>query len=188
MGWYDGEVSTLLRRYRTVALVLAAIAGWSALLYAVSPLSLVERIGVENAYLVAFFITLVAGCSSFTGGAAYATVIEFSRGGAHPLWLGLISGTALFLSDSIFYLLILRGRESVEGQLHSFLGRLERFFKRIPGPFVYLFTFLFCALGPIPNDAVLLALLLAGYRYRRFWPALLAGDIAFMLFLSYLFQ
>jgi hypothetical protein len=170
-------------------LVIIALAAWCLALYVVPPGSLVSYVGFEHVYLVSFLVTLIAGFSSFTGGAAYATVIEFSRGGgAHPLYLGLASGIGLFISDSLFYLLILRGRESVGSGLRKLLGRLERFFRRIPDPYVYFFTFLFCALGPIPNDIVLLALVVAGYRYRAFWPALLFGDITFMLFLSYLFQ
>jgi hypothetical protein len=181
-------VKAYLYQYRTVVFVIGAIALWSAVIYLVPPGSLVSRVGLANAYFASFLITLIAGFSSLTGGAAYAAVIDFSRGGADPFYLGLASGAGLFISDSLFYLLILRGRQSVESSLGRFLGHLERFFKRIPDQFVYIFTYLFCALGPIPNDLILAALVIAGYRYRAFWPALLAGDITFMLFLSYLFQ
>lgn len=177
-----------LYRYRTIALVIATLLAWCLLLSIIPPGSLITYVGLDHAYLVSFLVTLIAGFSSFTGGAAYATVIEFSRGGAHPLYLGLASGAGLFISDSLFYLLVLRGRQSVENVFRRLLRRLERFFRRIPDPYVYFCTFLFCALGPIPNDIVLLALVVAGYRYRAFWPALLAGDLTFMLFLSYLFQ
>lgn len=148
---------------------------------------LVEKVGIENAYVVAFLVSLVAGFSSFTGTAAYATVIEFSRSGINPLYLGLTAGLGLFFSDSLFYFLVMKGRDSVEHHLEGVFSRIQRIMKRVPDALVYLGTFIFCAVGPIPNDLILVSLVAARYRYRQFWPVILLGDIAFMLFLSYIF-
>lgn len=177
-----------IAQYKTVILVVLALGCWSALFYLIPADSIVESVGVSNSYIVSFGVSLLAGFSVFTGTAAYAAVIEFSRGGANPLYLGLISGVGLFLSDSIFYLLVMRGRRSIQTKFSTRLEKLNRVLLRVPDPVVYLGIFIFCAFGPIPNDIILAALVVTGYEYRKFWPILLAADITFMLFLSYLFQ
>lgn len=177
-----------LVHYRTVILVLLILIGWSAFFIIVSPESLIERVGVGNSYLISFLISLLAGFSMFTGTAAYATVIEFARGGANPLYLGITSGIGLFLSDSIFYLLVMRGRNALTTRFGRWLSRFHHFMQRLPSMIVYLGVYLFCAFGPIPNDVMMSVLIIGGYEYKKVWPAFLVGDITFMLFLSYLFQ
>jgi len=173
---------------RTLVTVITALVVWGAFFYVVSPDALLARIGIGNAYAVSFFISLLAGFSFLTGTAAYAAVIEFSRAGANPFYLGLIAGVGLFLSDSGFYLLLMRGRKALSGRIGGRFRRLHWYVEHLPHPFVYFGTFLFCAFGPIPNDAIIAVLIVAGYEYKKVWPALLAGDITFMLFLSFLFS
>jgi hypothetical protein len=177
-----------LSQYKTVIFVVLALGGWSALFYLIPATTIGESVGIQNSYIVAFGISLVAGFSVFTGTAAYAAVIEFSRGGANPLYLGLISGIGLFLSDSIFYILVMRGRKFMQTRFKDRLEKFHRIFERVPDMLVYVAIFLFCAFGPIPNDVILAGLMVTGYEYKKFWPALLLGDVTFMLFLSYLFQ
>lgn len=187
--YYLKYVATLrLSHIRSLLIALAILIAWAAVLYYVPAGAIIAVIGVSNAYAVSFLVSLLAGFSAFTGTAAYATVIEFSRGGADPLYLGVLSGIGLFLSDTLFYLLLMQGRESLETRWPKALDRLHDFVERIPPVTVYIGIYLFCAFGPIPNDLILAALMLGGYEYRKFWPMLLAGDITFMLFLSYLFQ
>jgi hypothetical protein len=154
--------------------VVLALGGWSALFYLIPATTIVESVGIQNSYIVAFGISLVAGFSVFTG--------------TNPLYLGLISGIGLFLSDSIFYILVMRGRKFMQTRFKDRLEKFHRIFERVPDMLVYVAIFLFCAFGPIPNDVILAGLMVTGYEYKKFWPALLLGDVTFMLFLSYLFQ
>jgi hypothetical protein len=181
-------VKSLIIRYWKLWAIIATIIFWGIVVYLVPAQALVESIGVENAYVISFFIAAIAGFSTFSGGVAYAAVIEFAQGGANPLLLGIASGTGLFISDSIFYALLMRGRKPIERKLGKLFTTTHRIVSRVPAPIVYILIFLFCAFGPIPNDLILGALVVAGYEYRKFWPALLAGDIAMMLMLSHLFQ
>lgn len=181
-------MKTWLTQYRTLIFVVVALIGWSVVFIVVSPESLVTSVGIGNSYLVSFLISLLAGFSIFTGTAAYATVIEFARGGSNPLYLGVISGIGLFLSDSIFYLLVMRGRQTLTTRFGQWLSRFHGLMERLPSPIVYLGVYLFCAFGPIPNDVMMAVLIIGGYEFKKVWPALLAGDITFMLFLSFLFQ
>lgn len=178
----------ILRTYKGLILAVLLLIAWSIALWLIPANALVEWVGVENTYLFAFLISAIAGFSTFTGTAAYAAVIEFSQGGAHPLYLGLSAGVGLFLSDSAFYFLAMKGRDAVRSRIDRLTMHTERLIRRVPDYAVYIATFVFCAFGPIPNDLVIAVLIVAGYRYRSFWPALLAGDVVFMLSLSHLFQ
>ncbi len=177
-----------LLHYRTIIFIGAVIALWSAFFYFIPADAVIAKVGVENTYLVAFGVALLAGFSSLSGAAAYATLIQFSLAGANPLYLGLSSGVGIFLSDSAFYFLLMRGRSSISPHFPELFERIRRFFIRIPDLLVYVSVFVFSAFTPIPNDLVLAALAFAGYRYRNFWPALLLGDITLTLLLSYMFR
>lgn len=177
-----------LARYRTIIFILLVLAVWTAFFYFVPADALIAHIGVENIYLVAFVVSLLAGFSSLTGAAAYATVIQLSLAGADPLYLGLSSGLGIFLSDSAFFFLVMHGRSSITPYFQKLFDRIRRFFIRVPDFFVYIGAFIFSAFTPVPNDLVLTALAVAGYRYRNFWPALLLGDVALTILLSYMFH
>lgn len=177
-----------LKRYSKLISVILALLIWSVAFIFISPDALVERVGIGNAYAISFLVSLAAGFSTLTGATAYATAIEFSRGGADPFLLGLVSGIGLFFSDSLFYLLVMRGREALSNRFGKSLLRLHRHLERFPRVAVYISVYLFCAFGPIPNDIIIAVLIIGGYEYRKVWPALLAGDITFMLFLTYIFH
>lgn len=177
-----------LKRYRTLISVVLALLIWSAVFAFVPPNTLIARVGIRNSYALAFLVSLVAGFSTFTGTAAYATVIEFSRGGANPALLGTAAGIGLFLSDSAFYLLVMQGRQALSSRLGKWFARFHRTLERLPSTWVYVGVYLFCAFGPIPNDFIIAVLIIGGYQYRKMWPALLAGDVTFMLFLAYVFH
>jgi hypothetical protein len=182
-------VNLPLRVTRAHVIALAGIIFvlWVGTLLAIPASTIINYVGISNAYAVAFLISLIAGFSAFTGGAAYATVIEFARGGTNPLYLGIASGIGIFLSDSFFYLVLRSGRDSLESRWPRLLARVHAWVERQPRIWIYTCIYLFSAFGPIPNDVILAALIIGGYEYRKFWPLLLAGDISFMLFLCYVF-
>lgn len=182
------QVKAWILRNKTLLSVVGVLVLWAAIFYFLPPDALVERVGIGNAYVISFLVTLLAGFSALTGTAAYATVIEFSRGGVDPLPLGIVSGIGLFLSDSIFYLLVMRGREALSTRLGTWFWRFHQFMERLPDALIYIATYLFCAIGPIPDDVIIGVLIIGGYEYKKVWPAFLAGDITFMLFLCYLFH
>lgn len=180
-------VKAWLHKNRVPVSVILVLLAWGGIFYFIPPDALIARVGIGNAYAVSFLVALFAGFSFITGTAAYATVIEFTRGGADPVYLGIAAGIGLFLSDSVFYLLLMRGRRALSRSLSGRFSRFHRHIERLPHAAVYMGTYLFCAFGPIPNDAIIAILIIAGYEYKKVWPSLLAGDITFMLFLSFLF-
>lgn len=177
---------TLLSRYGKLLGILLILVLVGLALYLFPPQEVVSYIGVENAYLVGFLITLLAGVSSFTGTAAYATVGALAQGGAHPIILGLVGGIGLFLSDTIFYFLITKGIESVKKGKDSFLMRLERLFSKVPTSVVLFIVFVYTGFSPFPNDLLLIALLIGGYKYKTFALPLLAGAITLMLIITHI--
>jgi hypothetical protein len=151
-------------------LVLSAVA-------AVGPERIVGFVGVENAYLVAFLLATVGGLSSVTGVSVITAIAAFSSGGASPILLGLSAGAGIFLSDSAFFLLAIYGRNLASGSWQRGMARFAAWARRMPDWVVALGTYVYISFTPLPNDALMLALAAAGYRYGQIAPILLLGGI-----------
>lgn len=175
----------LLRTHYKLLGTIALLVAIGIALYLVPPAELVALIGVENAYLVTFLVTLLAGVSSFTATAAVATVAALAQGGGNPVILGLLGGFGLFLSDSIFYFLIWKGSESVREKGGEFFKKFEHFFSSVPTWLGLIIVYLYTGFSPFPNDLLLIALLLGGYRYRTFAIPLFLGAVTLMLIITH---
>lgn len=166
--------------YVKIGAIVLFLGAFGLLLYFFPPSEIVAAIGVENAYLVGFLAALTAGFSSLTGTATFAAIASLAQGGATPWLLGLCAGVGLFLSDSGFYFILTKGRESVTGKAKKLADTLEEYIERVPVWAVMLVIVIYTALSPLPNDILLLALAASGYRYLVFAPALLVGDLIIM--------
>lgn len=170
----------ILRHPVFVALVVGFILV-NVLFFFVSPTALVERIGVENAYLVVFGMAALGGLSTFTGVSLYAALLTFAAGGANPLVLGLAAGIGIFASDTVFFLLATYGRRAVPVAWEGAVQRLRRLVRRISFRWTAILSYLYLGFTPLPNDVLMLALVAGEYRYRRIAPVLLAGDLTIAL-------
>jgi len=86
----------------------------SVLLYFFSPEEIVDKIGVKNAYFLAFVVSFFGGFSTLSSITFIATLITLSIGGLNPVLLGLVAGTSLAIGDGIIFYIGFRGREIVE--------------------------------------------------------------------------
>jgi len=160
--------------------ILLFLVAWSILLYVVEPQSIVESIGIGNGYLVAFFVTLFAGLSALTSPAFFTTIGTLVFGGLNVYILGLIVGIAIFIGDTTFFFLGRSGRkaflnESGDGKFH----RLSRWIHNKPRWIVRVFMYLYLGFSPLPNDILMIALSVAGFKYRDIYWTLMAGNFTF---------
>jgi hypothetical protein len=175
------------RVYGIIFIMLCLLLGW-ALFFHYFPIErLIDLIGIRNLYLAAFVLSVVGGFSFVTGTSLYAALIALSHGGVNPYILGTIAGVGIFLSDSLFYLVMLKARSYLlhvtEGSSHI-TNRLWKWIYSVPPWMVYFGIYLYAAFMPIPNDLLLAVLALSGYRYREFLPFLLLGDLTMTLLLT----
>lgn len=99
--------------------ILATIALWSVALHYISPIEIVEMIGVENGYLVMFAVSLLGGMTSFGGAAYVATAITLAAGGLSPLFLASAAMVGTTIGDTIFFVV---SHHSKEYFAHTALG------------------------------------------------------------------
>jgi hypothetical protein len=174
------------------------IIGWLALglwivvlitvLFFVSPEEVVEKIGVRNGYILAFFVSLFGGFSAGGSVSFITLLITLVTGGMHPIYLGLTAGVSLALGDSIMFFLGSKGRALIKGKwdqkiekFTNILLKRDWLVKMIP-----VIAYLYIGLTPLPNDILILFLAAIEYPPRKMYPIIILGDLTFALFITLL--
>jgi len=166
-----------LKRHKTLYSALLVLAGVGVVLYHYPPDVITEYIGIENSYLATFIIAAVGGLNSLTSGVFYAAVATFSSGGANPWLLGLVGGIGITIGDAIIFGLLAYGIKDIEAswkeKVETWRTRIEKY----PTWVVYGGLFLLLGVTPIPNDIVMLALVLLGFKFIKVAPIILLAGI-----------
>ena len=154
--------------------------------YFVSPTTLVEKIGIQNSYIVVFVLAVICGFSSLTTTTFYVAIAALSHGGAHPLLLGLSGGLGLCISDFAFYFFVRTGTPVIDKHWKKVSDFVKRLIGAMPDWLLYPFIFVYSTIAPVPNDILLIALAVGGTPFKKIAPFLFAGDIASTILLAYL--
>lgn len=171
---------------REVLLTVFVLAALAVLLYYVSPETIVTWIGVENTYLTVFLIAALGGLSSVTSGVLYASLATFAAAGALPWLLGLIGGVGIAIGDSLIFLLLRYGYRSVSDQWRERVAKWRTIIDRLPRSVQYLLGYVVLGFSPMPNDIVLLLLVILSYQYRYVAPLLLLSGVTIATLTAYL--
>jgi membrane protein YqaA with SNARE-associated domain len=147
------------------------------------PRLIVETLGMRNAYLITFVVSLFGGFSA-AGSVSFISLLAILvAGGAHPLGLALVAGTSLAIGDIFMFYLGGKGREMLTGKWKARVERLaqwfeqHRFWKRLT-PFL---AYLYVGFAPIPNDILIMFLAAIKYPRRLTYKIIAAGDLTFAL-------
>lgn len=179
------KVFTWIRTHRIFVSIVLFVIALNIIFFLISPREIVSFIGVENSYLAVFLLSL-SGITAFTSGAFFAAVATFGAGGVNPLLLGLVGGIGIFISDSIFYTLAAVGRYSMPDRWQSRVERFAQWTHRVPRWVVLLVTYLYLGFSPFPNDILMVALVLSGFRYRFIVIPLFAGSLTVVTLTAHL--
>lgn len=156
------------------------------MLWFVRPTALVEALGVEGGYLLMFLVALLGGVSSFTSPSYYATIATLAVGGLDPVLLGVISGAAISVGDSLYFILGRSGQTLAEGgRYEASFNRIKRSVSAAPVWSVPLGTYALVALTPFPNDVLAAALGFAGMRYTAVIVPLVLGNVTLTMLTAY---
>lgn len=173
------------KRYIALAISLTIfLVAWITLLVTVGPESIVNYVGIENAYVVTFLLAATGGLSSFTAGPFYATLATFAAGGADPLWLGVLAGLGISIGDSLFFFLGRYGLTKTRLDESRFVIRLHTLLKRAPQLAVPFVTLVYTSISPFPNDVLMVTLGLLRQRYRLILPFLLIGNVTHTIIIT----
>ncbi len=166
-------------------LPLLSIIGFSLLFWFSSPEQVLSMVGVENAYLLIFFLALIGGLSTFSGVPYHVILIALAAGGLDPFLLGFVTAVGVMLGDSTSYYL---GRQSVAIIPEQVLVRVRKlgFVKeRYPRLLPFLF-FCFGALLPISNDIITIPMGILRYPFWKTMIPLGLGNLVFNIGLALL--
>ena len=177
-----------MKHYQKNLLVVTGIVlfiiAWSVLLLYISPQEIVDSIGANNVLIVAFLISTLGGLSSLTSTSYYTMLVTFSAGGANPVLLGVAAGAGLTISDSLVYYLGTKGHDILTGQLAEYAEMIADWINDKHERLVQLFAFVYLGLTPMPNDLLTGSLGLAEYDFKKFFPALLLGNITLSIIIA----
>lgn len=174
------------REWLTIALAGLFLVGWVVLMFLVSPDQLVRKLGVENAYLVVFFLSVLGTLGSMTTFSSYPAIVTFAAGDMNVLALGVISGLGLTVGDWIFYSLVGDVRTLLRGRAREKARQLGDWLEERPRWVVPVVTYAWVGLLPLANNILTGALALSGYRFRRILLPLFLGNVTFPTGVAYL--
>lgn len=172
--------------YGPFILLILITLGWVVLLRYIPPEEMVQKIGIQNTYLVAFIMAVICGFSSFTGSTFYIAIAALSHGGANFLLLGLAGGIGLCISDFVFYYVVVKGKHVIDKHWAGLSEWMKKWVTKSPEWATKGFVFLYSGFFPIPNDVMTVALAVAGMPFKKIAPYLFAGDIVSTILLAYL--
>ncbi|MBL7022311.1 hypothetical protein ISR92_03280 [Patescibacteria group bacterium] len=175
----------MLKRSIYLIFIVVIVLAWSYFIYSFGAENLVEVIGVTNGYMLAFLITLFGGSSTITSMAYVTTILTLTLGGLDPIKLALIGGTGLFIGDTLYYYIGVRGQYVFSES--KFIIKIAGYINKLPDWAAFVIMYLYFA-SPSPNDVMVVLLGLSKFSFRKILIPLILGDITFILAISYFMQ
>jgi hypothetical protein len=176
------------RKFVSILILIAFIVLIIVFFIFIDPVELVERIGVQNGYILAFVVSFFGGFSAGGSVSFISLLITLVAGGLNPFYLGLVSGVSLAIGDIIMFYAGSRGRELVKGRLDENINKAakefeERKWLRYMTPAI---VYLYMGFSPFPNDILILFLAAIKYPLKKIALVMILGDITFTLLLTML--
>ena len=156
------------------------------LLYFFSPEEIVNKIGIKNAYILAFVISFFGGISALGSITFIATLATLSIGGVNPVILGLVAGTSLAIGDIFIFYIGFKGREIIIGKWEKRLDKFSKWTKKRLKKFIPFIAYIYIGLTPFPNDFILIFLAMIKYPFKKLYIPIILGDLTFALLVSVL--
>lgn len=173
-----------LKRRISVIIIISIFILWTIFVYYLSPEKIVEKIGIENSYLLAFTVAFIGGTSIFFPIPYYLLVFTLGAGGLNPIILGLSSASGVLLGDSTSYFLGYTGREIISEKLKKLLEKLYNWCITRKPYLLPIIFFLYGTFIPLPNDVITVSMGMAHYPYKKVIIPLGLGNIIFNITLA----
>lgn len=174
------------RSYLTVGGIAFFISFWTIILWMYEPRQLVEYIGVQNGYILTFFIAVIGALTSITPVSIYPMIITMAMGELSPLPLALITGAGLALGDAIFYFFGVEFKPFVSQKMKMRLQRFLFWIEKKPRWLAAFIIYFYIGFTPFPNNLLTGALALAGFPFKKIIVPLFLGDITLPIIIVYL--
>lgn len=170
---------------RVILLIIITLGLINLLFIWISPQEIVEKIGIKNSYLIAFLVASFGGLSSVTSPILYTMIATFAAGGSVPWLLGITSGLGIALGDMLIFLLAQFGYISTQKIHQQTSSKYRHLQKKIPKWLQFILLYMILGFTPIPNDIVMIFLVLIGYSWKNLVPILLISGITIATITAY---
>lgn len=172
-------------KYFLPILPIVMLVTFSVFFYYVSPEQVISYIGVENAYILMFILSVLGGLSTFSAVPYHIVLIALATGGVNPYLLGGITAIGVMLGDSTSYYIGYQGRALLSARMQDIVEKLSTVKEKYPKllPLIFL---LYGSLLPFSNDVVVIPMGLLRYPFWRVITPLAIGNIIFNIGLALL--
>lgn len=179
-------ISRKMKHTLKIVLSLVLVIGIVNVLFSIiSPQDIIQKFGVENTYLITFLVASFGGLSSFTSPILYTLIATFAAGGATPWLLGVAGGIGIALGDTLIFMLARLGyTKAQKGDIHN-MERYQRLQEKLPLPVQFIIFYAILGFTPVPNDIIMILMVLLGYRLRFLIPLLLMSGITIATITAY---
>ena len=168
-----------------VYIMVAALLAWSVVLFFIDIESFISTIGIENAYISLFVVAAVSGTSFLTSASFYAVFLSYALSGTmDPFMMGIIGGIGMSIGDSIFFLAAYKSANIMQIENNKFYMKVYNFVAKLPHWGVYLFTFIYAAFAPTPNDILMITLGILKFNYKKIIPIIILGNITLLTLIA----
>ena len=158
------------------------------ILYFISPTEIVNKIGVQNGYILAFVVSFFGGFSAGGSISFISLLITLAAGGMNPIYLGLVAGTSLAIGDMVMFYAGSKGRELIKGKWDKKINKVADVFKKRKylEKMIPVIAYLYIGFVPLPNDVLILFLAAVEYPAKKMNKIIVLGDITFTLMITIL--
>jgi len=176
---------TVKHAMRLLLLIILVVGIINVLFIWISPQEIVEKIGVENSYLITFLVASFGGLSSVTSPILYTLIATFAAGGSVPWLLGITGGIGIAIGDALIFVLARFGYRSTQKIHKHEAEKYIHFQEKIPLWLQFVLLYMILGFTPIPNDIVMILLVLLGYKLKSLIPLLLISGITIATITAY---
>ncbi len=172
-------------KYLPIVIMLTFIISMSVFFYFSSPESLIDAVGIQNAYLLMFVLAFIGGLTTFSGVPYHLILIALAAGGVNPLLLGFSTAAGVILGDSTSYLIGYKGRDIIPSKITVVIEQIIDWGMKYPKALPWFF-FGYASLLPFSNDFIVIPM---GFERYPFWKVMIPlglGNILFNTLLGYL--
>ena len=164
--------------------LLTIFIAWSVTLYYYSPSKIIEKIGIQNSYLILGILALIGGTSIFLPFPYYIFTISFGAAGLNPLLLGIFAGIGTLVGDTTSYYLGYKGREIVPKKLTKHFKKISHWATHEKQKHLLIFTFLYTAFIPLSDDIIMIPAGAIKYPFLKLATTACLGKIVFNTLLA----
>ncbi len=166
-------------------ILIICLTCWSIALFFIDVGTFIEAIGIQNAYVSLFLVAVVSGTSFLTSASFYAVFFSYATTGlVDPVMMGIVGGLGMSIGDSLFFLVAYKSANIMQIENNKFYMKIYNFVARLPHWGVYIFTFLYAAFVPMPNDILMITLGILKFKYSRIIPIIIAGNITLLTLIA----